>query len=425
MKNESDLNKIEVTLLEIGKNARGAARIMAKLDSNQKNELLIKMSKALLNRQSEILSANRIDVENGERSNLSAGLIDRLLLTESRIKQMALSIEEISKADDPVGLLGEMKKRPNNLLVGKMQVPLGVVGLIYESRPNVTSDATALCLKSGNAIILKGGKEAFHSNQIIAKILSDATKGSLAPETSVQLIPFTEREATLAMLKLDKYIDIIMPRGSYEFIEFVSKNSSIPMVKHDRGLCHLYIASSADVKMAESIVVNSKTDRPSVCNALETLLVNEEFARRHLKGIIDPLLAKGVRVKGCKRSLEIIPTLEPAVDSDFDQEWLDMILSLKIVKDTDEAIKHIATHGSLHTESIVTESHAEAFKFLKEVDSSVVLVNASTRFNDGSELGLGAEVGISTQKLHCRGPMGITDLTSKKWIVFGDGQIRG
>ena len=317
-----------------------------------------------------------------------------------------------------------MWKRPNGLSVGQMRIPLGVIAIIYESRPNVTADAAGLCLKAGNSVILRGGSEAFNSNQAIGSIISDALKEVGLPEKAVQIVPVTDRNAILEMLKLEEFIDLVIPRGGEGLIRFVVENSMIPVLKHYKGICHVYIDESADIELATSIAVNSKTQRPGVCNAMETLLVNKKIAKKFLPVLEKELNDLGVTIKSCKNTKKILPDTVPAKEEDFYEEYLDLILNIKIVDDLDEAIKHIEKYGSMHTESIVTKSYDNAQYFIKRVNSSAVMVNASTRFNDGFELGLGAEIGISTSKLHAFGPMGLEELTSKKFIVYGDGQIK-
>ncbi len=408
----------------IAKNARQASRGLATLPPSVKDGALLKMADALEAEAEKIKAENALDIEAGKQNGLSSALLDRLLLDDKRIKGMADGLREIAALPDPVGEITGMKKRPNGMMVGKMRVPLGVIGIIYESRPNVTADTSALCLKSGNAVILRGGSEAIHSNRVIAKILSTVAEGAGIPENAIQLVPVTDREAVKELLKLDKYIDVIIPRGGYELIRFVAEKSTIPVIKHDKGVCHVYVDKDANIKMAEDISFNSKVQRPGVCNAMETLLVHEAIAAKFLPGMIAKFNDAGVEIRGCEKTCAIVSGLVEATEADWDEEYHDLVLSVRVVEDFDEAVDHLADHGSGHTETIVTESYHTAHKFLNCVDSSAVMVNVSTRFNDGGQFGLGAEMGISTQKLHVRGPMGLNELTSLKFIVYGDGQIR-
>jgi len=415
---------IENEIETIARNAREAARHTASLSSNTKNGALVAMADALEAEKEKILSANSIDLEQGKKNGLSRAMLDRLSLDENRLSAMAGGLRDIAAMPDNVGEVINMKRRPNGMMVGKMRMPLGVIGVIYESRPNVTADTAGLCLKSGNAILLRGGSEAIHSNRAIASVLSIAASSSGIPAGAIQLIPMTDREAVAAMLKMDKYIDIIIPRGGYELIRFVTENSVIPVVKHDKGVCHVYIDKHADLDMAWEIAFNSKVQRPGVCNAMETLLVHKDIAARFLPTMTRRLAEAGVEIRGCGQTREIAPEVNLATDEDWDEEYLDLIISIKVVESAENAMDHIAHHGSGHTESIVTDNHKTAQEFLARVDSSAVMVNASTRFNDGGQFGLGAEIGISTQKLHARGPMGLDELTSLKFIVYGDGHIR-
>jgi glutamate-5-semialdehyde dehydrogenase len=352
-------------------------------------------------------------------------LIDRLRLTHPVIHGMAEGLREVARLPDPVGEVVKMWKRPNGLTVGRMRIPIGVIGIIYESRPNVTADASGLCLKSGNSVILRGGSEAFHSNQAIGHILRKVLiKGGL-PQDAIQVFPHTEREAIREMLQLEDRIDLIIPRGGEELIRFVTSHSKIPVIKHYKGVCHIFVDETADLEMATRICLNAKVQRPGVCNAVETLLVHEEVAGRFLPRVAKVLLKEGVELRGCPRTRKILSRVKKALEEDWFQEYLDLVLSVKVVKGIEEAVEHIARYGSFHTEAIITSGYQNAQKFLKEVNSSCVLVNASTRFNDGFELGLGAEIGISTSKLHAFGPMGLEELTTTKFIVYGEGQVRG
>jgi glutamate-5-semialdehyde dehydrogenase len=371
-----------------------------------------------------LIEENQKDLRAGEMAKLSLPMTDRLRLTPKVIQGMAEGLREVAHLSDPVGEVVKMWKRPNGLKVGKMRIPLGVIGIIYESRPNVTSDAAGLCLKSGNSVILRGGSEAFHSNQAIGKILQESLTKVGIPEEAIQIVPFIEREAILEMLQLEDEIDLIIPRGGEELIRFVTSNSKIPVLKHYKGVCHIFIDESADMETAVSICLNSKVQKPAVCNAVETLLVHEKAAKPLLGKIAAALQKEGVELRGCPKTRRILPTIKEATEDDWYREYLDLILSIKVVKGIEEAMEHIAIYGSSHTESILTSNYQNAERFLREVNSSCVLVNASTRFNDGYELGLGAEIGISTSKLHAFGPMGLEELTTTKFIVYGDGQIR-
>ncbi|MBI5814414.1 MAG: glutamate-5-semialdehyde dehydrogenase [Nitrospinae bacterium] len=408
----------------IAQNARKASRPLADVSTVVKNNALTAMAKALVDQSGKIISANAKDMAQGADNGLTKAMLDRLKLDEKRIKAMADGLIEVAALPDPVGEVTEMKRRPNGIMVGRMRVPLGVVGIIYESRPNVTADTAALCLKSGNAVVLRGGSEAIHSNRAIAEILSATACDAGIPENAIQLIPMTDREAVLAMLKMEKHIDIIIPRGGYELIRFVTENSLIPVIKHDKGVCHVYVDRAADLAMADKILFNSKVQRPGVCNAAETLLVHEAVADKFLPMIAKTLGEAKVELRGCERTRKIIPSAKQAAEEDWGEEYLDLILAVRVVKSFDEALDHIAKYGSGHTEAIITNDYRTAQEFLRKVDSSAVMVNASTRFNDGGQFGLGAEVGISTQKLHARGPMGLVELTSLKFIVYGDGQVR-
>jgi glutamate-5-semialdehyde dehydrogenase len=355
---------------------------------------------------------------------LSTAFIDRLKLDNGVIKEMANGLKEVADLPDPVGEVSGMWKRPNGLVVGRMRIPLGVIGFIYESRPNVTVDAAALCLKSGNAAILKGGSEAINSNIILAEILEQALRETGLPEKGIQVIPTAERDAVNILLKLEDYIDVIIPRGGEGLIRFVAANSRIPVLKHYKGVCHVYVDEFADLEMANDICYNAKVQRPGVCNAMETMLVHEHVAQNFLPPMLKRLKSSDVEIRGCPKTVKLAPETEPAEESDWPEEFLDLILSVKVVSTMEEALDHIEKYSSNHTESIVTKDYSRAQRFLTEVDSSVVLVNASTRFNDGNQLGLGAEIGINTSKLHAFGPMGLEELTTNKFIVYGQGQTR-
>ena len=415
---------IESRVLDIARGTKAASKILSNLSSKVKNNALMKMSDELLNQAHLLKGENEKDLEAAKGKGLTDAFIDRLTLDDSTIKGMAEGLREVAMLPDPVGEVTRMWRRPNNLLVGKVRIPLGVIGIIYESRPNVTADAAGLCLKSGNAVILRGGSEAINSNLAIADILQDVLEKEGIPKEVIQVIPITDRAAINEMLKLEDYIDLIIPRGGEELIRFVVQNSRIPVIKHYKGVCHIFVDESVDFSMAEEIIINSKTQRPGVCNALETLLVHKSIAPGFLPSIIRRLQDKGVEVRSCPRGLRIVPDIKEANEEDWHKEYLDLVLSIKVVDDLDEAINHITKYGSLHTEAIVTSDYENSQRFLKEVNSSVVLVNASTRFNDGNQLGLGAEIGISTTKLHAFGPMGLEELTTCKFIVYGNGQIR-
>lgn len=408
----------------IAQDARMASIAMARLPSAAKNQLLINMAVALNDNGAHIVAENARDLESGREKGLSSAMLDRLMLNEDRIKSMAEGLREVAALPDPVGEVTRMWKRPNEIAVGKMRIPLGVIGIIYESRPNVTSDAAALCLKAGNAVVLRGGSEAIHTNRAVATVLQAEVKKMDIPVAALSLIPFVEREGVTEMLKQEEYIDVIIPRGGESLIRFVVEHSKIPVIKHYKGVCHVFVDASADYQMAENIIVNSKTQRPGVCNALETLLIHQDVAATFIPRIYSILAARGVEMRGDEKFCHFAPAATPAVEDDWSAEYLELILAVKVVADMDAAIAHINKYGSLHTEAIVTGEYANAQRFLREVNSSVVLVNASTRFSDGNQLGLGAEIGISTTKLHSFGPMGLEDLTTTKFIVYGDGQVR-
>ncbi len=411
-------------IAELATNARAASIAMAKLSSVAKNRLLFAMADALVAATAQLVTENGKDLANGREKGMAEAMLDRLMLDEARIKGMADALREVAALPDPVGGVDKMWLRPNGLQVGKMRIPLGVIGIIYESRPNVTSDAAALCLKAGNAVVLRGGSEAINSNRTIAAILCAEMTRAGIPEGALSLIPFTEREAVLEMLKQEELIDLIIPRGGESLIRFVVENSRIPVIKHYKGVCHLFVDAAADIPMAGKIIVNAKTQRPGVCNALETLLVHRDIAPAFLPRIADALKALNVELRGDETVCSFVPDALPATEADWQAEYLDLILAVKVVDNMDQAIDHINRYGSLHTEVIVTGDYANAQRFIREVNSSTVMVNASTRFADGGQLGLGAEIGISTTKLHSFGPMGLEDLTTTKFIVFGNGQIR-
>jgi len=411
-------------VLKIAKQAKEAAQKLANLSSTAKNEALLRMAENLEARKDEIQEKNRRDIIFAEKKGLSRALIDRLTLNEKRITQMSDSLKKIAKLEDPVGRIESMWRRPNGLLIGRIRVPLGVIGIIYESRPNVTVDAAGLCLKAGNAVILRGGSEAINSNIALSDVLSEAIEEVGLPPGCAQLIKTTDRKVVEEMLKLDEYIDVIIPRGGESLIQMVTKNSTIPVIKHYKGVCHVYVDEEADLEMAEEIAFNAKVQRPGVCNAMETLLVNEKIADKFLPKMIQRFKDAGVEIRGDEITCRIDPNVKKATEEDWSTEYLDLILSVKVVSGIDEAIAHINRYGSHHSDAIVTKSYSRSRKFLQEVDSAAVYVNASTRFTDGGEFGLGAEIGISTQKLHARGPMGAGELTTTKFIVLGEGQVR-
>ncbi|RJP70332.1 MAG: glutamate-5-semialdehyde dehydrogenase [Candidatus Abyssobacteria bacterium SURF_17] len=417
-------NQLEQSIVEIARRARSAAQKLAKASSAQKDEGLRVIAANLRGRTSPLLQSNRKDVERAKQAGLTSALIDRLTLTKKRIEAMAAGLDEITRLPDPVGEVTRMWRRPNGLRIGKVRVPIGVIGFIYESRPNVTVDAAGLCVKSGNAIILRGGSEAIESNSAVAEVVALSLGQAGLPEDCVQLLRMTDRAAVNIMLKLDEYIDLIIPRGGKPLIKLVVENSMIPVIMHYEGICHTYVDEFADLDMAETICMNAKVQRPGVCNAMETLLVHSRVAEEFLPRMCKSYTDASVEIRGCDKTRKILPKAKAATDEDWRTEYLDLILSVKVVDSIDEAIEHIARYGSAHSDAIVTENYRRAQQFIEEVDSSAVFVNASTRFNDGFEFGLGAEIGISTNRLHCRGPMGLEELTTYKYIVYGNGQIR-
>ncbi|MGD0586133.1 MAG: glutamate-5-semialdehyde dehydrogenase [Oryzomonas sp.] len=408
----------------IAQEARQASLVMARLSTTAKNDMLLKMADALEKETQGIITENGKDLETGRHKGLSGAMLDRLMLDEKRIAAISAALREVAALPDPVGEITGMRKRPNDLMVGKMRIPLGVIGIIYEARPNVTADAAALCLKAGNAVILRGGSEAIHSNLAIAATLTSVMADMGIPAAALAVLPFTEREGVLEMLKQEESIDLIIPRGGESLIRFVSENSRIPVIKHYKGVCHVFVDTSADFDKAEKIVVNAKVQRPGVCNALETLLIHKDVAAAFIPRIASTLEGLKVELRGDEAFRRYAPSAAPATEEDWHAEYLDLILACRVVDDMDAAIDHINRYGSLHTEAIVTSDYGRAQRFIREVNSSCVLVNASTRFADGGQLGLGAEIGISTTKLHSFGPMGLEDLTTTKFIVYGDGQVR-
>ena len=404
--------------------AKSAARRLGTLSREVKDRVILRVAELLKERQAQIQSANRQDVEAAQAQGHAAAFLDRLTLSDKVFASMIKGLKEVAALPDPVGAVTGMWLRPNGLKVGRQRIPLGVIGFIYESRPNVTVDAAALCLKSGNAVILKGGKEALNSNLALGQLMQDALAEAGVPQAAVQVIPSVAREATLELLKQDELVDLIIPRGGEGLIRFVTEHSRIPVLKHYKGVCHIFVDESADLDMAEEVCFNAKVQRPGVCNAMETMLVHEAAAPAFLPRMAARFRQAQVELRGCPRTREIDPQASPAQAEDWGAEFLDLILAVKVVPDLNAALAHIARYSSNHTEAIITRDYARAQRFLREVDSSVVLVNASTRFNDGGELGLGAEIGINTSKLHAFGPMGLEELTTTKFIVYGNGQIR-
>ena len=408
----------------IGARAREAAGALAGLSTDLKNRALLGMADGIEARQDFLLAENAKDVAGAEEKGISRAVIDRLTLNPQRVAAMAAGIRDVIALPDPVREVTRQWRRPNGLEVGKMRIPLGVITIIYEARPNVTADAASLCIKSGNAVILRGSSEARFSNQAVGDVLREACVGAGAPEDAVQVVASTDRAMVHELLKLEEYVDLVIPRGGEDLIRFVAANSLVPVIKHYKGVCHVYVDSAADLEMAERISLNAKVQRPSVCNAMETLLVHESVAPRFLPGVAGKLRESGVEIRGCEKTRALVEGLSPAGEADWREEYLDLVLAVRVVADMDEAIEHIRKYGSDHTETIVTADRAKGEDFVARVNSSAVLVNASTRFNDGGELGLGAEIGISTSKIHAFGPMGLEELTSTKFFVFGDGQVR-
>jgi glutamate-5-semialdehyde dehydrogenase len=410
--------------IQLGRQAKAAARRLAMLSSEDKNQALQLMADQLEAQSPFLLDENQNDLNAAKKAGITGAVLDRIALTSSRVQSMAKGLREIAALPDPVREILKMSRRPNGLQVGKMRIPLGVIGIIYEARPNVTADAAALCLKSGNAVILRGGSEAHHSNQAIGKVLQAACAETTVPQHAIQVVQSTDRALVHEMLQLESYIDLIIPRGGEELIRAVVANSKVPVIKHYKGVCHVYVDVDAELEMAERICLNAKIQRPSVCNAMETLLVHEAIASEFLPPLIAKYRDAGVEIRGCDRTCALVPGIKKANEEDWTTEYLDLILAVRVVKDIDEAIAHIEQYGSEHTESIITTDYRRSREFIERVNSSAVMVNASTRFNDGGELGLGAEIGISTSKIHAFGPMGLEELTTTKFIVFGDGQVR-
>ncbi|MFW5854812.1 MAG: glutamate-5-semialdehyde dehydrogenase [Thermodesulfobacteriota bacterium] len=415
---------IETIISNMARSARAASVEMARCESRKKDAVLIKIADRLEAEGDRIQAENRKDLERGRERGLADAMLDRLSIKPATITGMADGLREVADLEDPVGAITKSWTRPNGLQVSRMRIPLGVIGIIYESRPNVTIDAAGLCFKAGNAVILRGGSEALHSNQVLADLVGSVLRESGMPEKAIQVVPVRDREAVHLLLKQEEHIDLIIPRGGEGLIRFVVENSKIPVLKHYKGVCHVYVDEGADFRMAEKICFNAKVQRPGVCNALETLLVHESAAPAFLPPMAERYRAAGVELRGCEETRRILPQAAEATEADWEAEYLDLILAVKVVADMDEAIAHMTRYGSSHTETIVTSDYRRARRFVREVDASVVMVNASTRFNDGGQLGLGAEIGISTSKLHAFGPMGVEELTTTKFVVFGDGQIR-
>ncbi|MEW5909098.1 MAG: glutamate-5-semialdehyde dehydrogenase [Thermodesulfobacteriota bacterium] len=415
---------VEKMILQMAKAAKEASFAMATAPSSLKEKALLKIADTLLKKKEFIKTENQKDIRLAVESGMSRPMLDRLSIKDQTVSSMADGLKTVASLPDPVGSTIKAWLRPNGLEVSKVRIPLGVIGIIYESRPNVTIDSAGLCLKAGNAAILRGGSEALHSNQALSSIIAESLSETGLPEKAVQVVPLRERNAVNTLLQQEEFIDLIIPRGGEGLIRFVVENSKIPVLKHYKGVCHVYVDSDSDFSMAQEICINAKVQRPGVCNAMETLLVHRSIAETFLPAAFNRLTDAGVEIRGCPETCRILPKAIPAVESDWPAEFLDLILAVKVVSTLDEAVTHIRTYGSQHTDAIVTNNYQNAKKFVRDVDSSVVLVNASTRFNDGGELGLGAEIGISTSKLHAFGPMGVEELTTSKFVVFGNGQIR-
>ncbi len=415
---------IEPTIIKMAKAAREASVEIAKCHSNKKNDVLLGIADQIEKQASNIGKENQKDLSRAKNMGIPKAMIDRLTVTDTTIKSMAQGLREVAQLSDPVGSISKSWLRPNGLEVSRMRIPLGVIGIVYEARPNVTVDAAGLCLKAGNAVILRGGSEALNSNQSLARIIEQVLSDTGLPKTAVQVVPVRDREAVNILLQQEENIDLIIPRGGEGLIRFVVEHSKIPVLKHYKGVCHVYVDHGADLEMAQEICFNAKVQRPGVCNAMETMLVHKSTAQEFLPKMAERFVKAGVEIRGCPETCRILPMAQKADDADWPEEYLELILAVKVVEDMDQAILHMKKYGSSHTEAIVTNDYQKGRRFVREVDSSVVLINASTRFNDGGELGLGAEIGISTSKLHAFGPMGVEELTTTKFVVFGDGQIR-
>lgn len=415
---------IESKIIGMAKAARAASLEIAKCPSDKKNEVLVAIADNIEKLASHIQEENQKDLARAKKMGLTDAMIDRLTVTDATIKSMSQGLREVAQLNDPVGSTSKAWLRPNGLKVSRMRIPLGVIGIIYESRPNVTIDAAGLCLKAGNAVILRGGSEALNSNQALAGIVGQVLGKTGLPAETVQIVPVRDRKAVNVLLNQEEFIDLIIPRGGEGLIRFVVEHSTIPVLKHYKGVCHVFVDEGADIEMAQEICYNSKVQRPGVCNAMETMLVHQSMAQEFLPKMAELFVKAGVEIRGCPETCRILPGAHKAGESDWPEEYLDLILAVRVVEDMEQAISHIAEYGSSHTEAIMTRDFNRGNRFVREVDSSVVLVNASTRFNDGGELGLGAEIGISTSKLHAFGPMGVEELTTTKFLVFGDGQVR-
>ncbi|MFO1371165.1 MAG: glutamate-5-semialdehyde dehydrogenase [Candidatus Competibacteraceae bacterium] len=422
--NADTANAIHCYMTEVGQRARAAARIVGRADTRTKNAALLAIADALEAAEEPLRAANRQDMDAGRAAGLDAALLDRLELTPKGIRAMAQGLREIAAQSDPVGEISDLKYRPSGIQVGRMRVPLGVIGIIYESRPNVTADAAALCLKAGNAAILRGGSEALHSNRAIAACIQQGLAVAGLPADAVQVIDTIDRAAVGELVRMTEYVDVIVPRGGKGLIERISREARVPVIKHLDGICHVYIDDRADFDKAVTVAYNAKTQRYGTCNTMETLLVATGIAERVLPVLGQMYRAAGVELRGCARTCDLLPGIQAATEADWITEYLGPILAVRVVQDIDEAMDHIAAYGSAHTDAIITEDYGRARRFLREVDSSSVMVNASTRFADGGEYGLGAEIGISTDKLHARGPVGVEGLTTLKFVVLGDGHIR-
>lgn len=419
-----DRTQIEATVLDMVNKAKAAARVIGAMPAALKNTILLEVGEALIAQQAFILAENAKDMAAAEQKGISAAMLNRLQISEKGIKDMVQGLREVAALEDPVGEVSEMRRRPSGITVGRMRVPLGVILMIYESRPNVTIDSAALCLKAGNAVILRGGSEAIHSNLALATVLQEVLARHQVDPAIVQVLSFTDREGIDILLQQEEYIDLVIPRGGEGLIRAVTEKSRIPVLKHYKGVCHAFVDEDANFDMAVRIILNAKVQRPGVCNALEGVLVHREIAGAFLPRLVGALKKEGVRMLGCHSSRILCEGIEPAAESDWGTEFLDLALVIRVVADMDEAMDYIDRYGSRHTETIITSSYARSQRFLREVDASAVMVNASTRFNDGGQFGLGAEIGISTTKLHAYGPMGLKELTTKKFIVFGAGEIR-
>ena len=410
--------------IQLGKGAKSAARGLALLSSEKKNHALHIMAQRLEAQNDFLIDENQKDLESAKQAGITGAVLDRIALTPNRVQAMAQGLRDVAALPDPVREIVKMWRRPNGLQVGRMRIPLGVIGMIYEARPNVTADAAALCLKSGNAVILRGGSEAHHSNQAIGRVLQSACAETLVPKNAIQVVQSKDRALIHELLQLESYIDLIIPRGGEELIHTVVANSKVPVIKHYKGVCHIYVDADAELDMAERICMNAKVQRPSVCNAMETLLVHQAVATNFLPRLMAKYQAAGVEIRGCEKTCALVAGIKKANEEDWSAEYLDLILAIRVVENMEQAIAHIEQYGSEHTESIITTNYQNSREFVDRVNSSAVIVNASTRFNDGGELGLGAEIGISTSKIHAFGPMGLEELTTTKFVVFGDGQIR-